>query len=289
MEFEELLDKLFIVNCFNLFEVIPNNSIDLIVTDPPYNANQGYPNDNLPKKEYLHFTEDWIKLCTEKLKKTGSFYCFINEDYLFEYRKIFDKYLIFRRLIIWNFEASYRGFSKNYDKRCEFILFYTKSNDYTFNKLLEPPSKSTVKRLAKYADKDGNVSYDKLSPAHKKRYKRENYEKNPRNIFRGAPQGNVFNITRCIHPNNKEIKYGRHPSQKPEETIEKIIKISSNENDVILDPFVGSGTTCIVAKKSNRRFIGSDCESEFIDLAEQRLFDSRILNSLSEVKQKRMF
>ena len=282
-------NKIYVGDCFELFQLIPNSSIDLIITDSPYNANQGYPNDNLPEKEYLEFTEKWIVESVNKLKDNGSLYCFINEDYLFNFKSILDKYLKFRRLIIWEYEASYRGFSKNYDNRCDYVLFYTKSDDYSFNKLLGEPSISTIQRFIAIADKNGNVPYENLSPAHKKRYKKENYEKNPRNIFRGAPQGNVIKQIRCIHPNNPQIQYGRHKSQKPEDLISKFVLISSNEGDIVLDPFMGSGTTCVVAKKLNRKFVGFEIVEEYYEIANKRLHDSNVENIVNIINQKRMF
>lgn len=284
-----LINTIMVGDCFDILPLIPNKNFHLIIVDPPYNRNQGFPNDNLPESDFLKFTEKWVRLAVSKLTEFGSFYCFINEEYLFKFKKIFDKYLRFNKLLIWWFEPSFRGNIDNYQNRCEYILFYTKSKEYTFNTIYELISKTTYERFIKYVDKNGNVPYENLPPSHKQRYKKENYEKNPRNIYRGAPQGNVFKIIRSIHPKNIEIKYGRHPSQKPEKLIEKLILTSSNPNDFLLDFFVGSGTTCVVAKKLHRNFIGIEILDKWANVAQNRLLDSETINAYNEKNQKTMF
>lgn len=236
-------------------ESIPDESIDLVVTDPPYNAKKDFKNDNMPEEEFLDFTRRWFSIVVKKLKPVGSFYCFINEEYVCKFRFIFDELLKFKRMICWNFEGFFNNPGNNYDNRIEYILFYTKTDVYTFNKMKEPPSDSYLERWAQYADDDGNVPWDNLSPTERKRYKRENYEKNPKNVNRGLYQGNY--IKEC------RPRYKEHQTQKPEPLVAKFIEISSNRGDSVLDPFAGSGTTVIVAKKLGRTGIGFEIDDGF--------------------------
>lgn len=266
----KLKDNLILGDCLEILPKIPNKTFNLIIIDPPYNAKQDFPNDKMVEEEYLLLFEDWIKKISYKLKDDGTFFCFINEKYLFKVKPIIDKYLIFRRIVVWYYEPSYRGFSNNFSLRTEFILFYSKSENYTFNILREKISNSTYKRWKNYVNTEGFVPYDKLSPSHKKRYKRENYERNPKRIDRGAYLGNVLQVNR-ISASSHEYKFGRHPTQKPEELLEKIIEVCSDEGNLIGDFFMGSGTTLVVAKKLRRKYFGCEIEPKYYEIAKRRL------------------
>ena len=258
-------------DCLDVLPKIPNEIFDLIIIDTPYNKKKDFKNDNYLKKEFLNLFENWINNIIPKLKDTGSFYCFIDDDLLYEFKEIIDKYLIFKRYLHWYKEAFTRSVIKNYEDRIEYILFYTKSDKYTFNILREKPSKSTIKRFSKYANKKGDIPYEKLSPHDQKKNKKENYDKNPRNIFRGALQGNVFKIPTATRGNNPETLYGKHPTMKPTKLIEIFIKASSNEGNLVGDFFVGSGTTLVVAKKLRRKYFGCEIEPKYYEIAKKRL------------------
>jgi DNA modification methylase len=218
-------------NCLVEMDSIPDASIDLVVTDPPYGAGFDFANDKLPLPELLEFTGRWVQKVAAKLKPTGSLYCFIDGEHLGHFQTIIGKHLVFRKIVVWYFEAFFNGFHGNYDNRSEFILFYTKSGGYTFTMMKEPPSASMIKRWGPYADKDGNIPYEVLTPSMRARQSKENYDRNPTNINRGAYQGNVIQL--------KRARFREHPTQKPEPLIEKLLAISSNEGDVVLDPFAG--------------------------------------------------
>ena len=266
-----LENKLILGDCLEILPKIPNKRFDLIIIDPPYNKKKGFKNDNYRKEQFLELFENWINNIIPKLKNTGSFYCFIDDDLLYEFKQIIDKYLIFKRYLHWYKEAFTRSIIKNYEDRIEYILFYTKSDKYTFNILREKPTKSSIKRLSKYADEKGNIPYEKLTPYDQKKNKKENYDKNPRNIFRGALQGNVFKIPTATRGNNPDTLYGKHPTMKPSKLIEILIKTSSNIDDLVGDFFMGSGTTCISANKLRRKYFGIEIEPKYYEIAKRRL------------------
>ena len=242
-------------DCLAELDRVPDASIDLVMTDPPYGAGFSFANDKLPLPELLAFTDRWVQKVAAKLKPTGSFYCFIDGEHLGHFQTIIGKYLAFRKVVVWYFEAFFNGFHKNYDNRSEFILFYTKSDDYTFHETKEPPSASMLKRWGPYADVDGNIPFEALTPSMQKRQSKANYDRNPTNVRRGAYQGNVIQL--------KRVRFREHPTQKPEELIGKLMRISSDEGDLVLDPFVGSGTTCAVAKKMRRNYIGIEIDPAY--------------------------
>jgi len=259
-------------DCIDMMDRIPDGSVDLIVTDSPYGAGFDFANDKLPMPELLAFTDRWVRNVITKLKPTGSFYCFVDGEHLGNFQSIINKYLVFRKVVVWHFEAFFNGFHKNYDNRCEFILFYTRSDEYTFNMMKEPPSESMLERWGPRADKNGNIPFEALTPSMQKRQSKVNYDKNPTNINRGAYQGNVIHL--------KRVRYREHPTQKPEELIEKMILISSNEGDIVFDPFAGSGTICAVSKKLRRNFIGIEIDKNYHDNAMKRIKKIKIVNIL---------
>ena len=253
-------------DCNEQSDEIEDGSVDLVVTDPPYNAKKGFPNDNLPNDEFLSFTRRWGSMVARKLKDTGSFYCFINDNYYIPFRNIFDELLTYRRTIIWHFEGFFNNPGDNYDSRYEYVLFYTKGDDYTFNKIKEPPSNSYLERWSPCADKNGDIPWDKLSPTEKVRYNRENYEKNPKNIHRGLYQGNCIY---CPRP-----RYKDHPTQKPERLVSIFIEESSIKGDLVFDPFCGTGTTVIVSKKLGRVGMGFEILEKYFDIGKRILSET---------------
>lgn len=238
--------------------------IDLVITDPPYNSNQGFANDNLNIDEFLDFTDKWARIVRDKLRPGGSFYCFINEKHLFNFKSIFDRYFTFKRLIVWNFEGYMRSWQENYVSRCEYILYYVKGGgDITFNDYREPPSSSFVKRWKNYALENGDIPWEKQMPSKRAKQKKDNYDKNPLNIYRGIQQGNVITVNRQ--------RYKIHVSQKPVELLKIFISISSNNGDVILDPFCGSGSTLEAGVELKRKAIGMDIDATNVEISKKRM------------------
>jgi len=240
------LDKIYNMDCIEGMKLLENESIDLIVTDMPFGN--------------LDF--NWIIECNRILKNNGSIY--IQSDYrnIAELKLFMDKHFIFRNWIVWN----YRGIPRknNFFQRVhDDILFYTKSDEYVWNQQYQLPSKSTIERWSKYSNKDGIVPKDKLTPSMQKC--------NKTIIIRNTPCRDWWDDISVINMkdtgNNKKI----HPYQKPIELYKRMIKTSSNENDVVLDCFMGSGTTALASSLLNRHFIGFEINLDYCKIAEKRL------------------
>lgn len=259
---------------------IPDNSIDLAIVDPPYGAGYDFDNDDLDGKEFVSFTHSWVEKVARKLKDSGSAYVFINKKRLWTFQMVLDQHLHFRNIVVWHFEAFFNGFHRNFDNRCEFVLFYTKSEKdfYTFNIIKEPPSASLIKRWGPYADASGNIPFEALTPSMQARQSKENYDRNPTNVKRGAYLGNVIFC--------KRVRNRVHPTQKPEELVEKFVLASSAEGDLVFDPFSGSGTTCAVAKRLKRRYLGIESKKEFYDISIDRLGSVKATNNLNRFVKK---
>jgi site-specific DNA-methyltransferase (adenine-specific) len=229
---------------------IPDNSIDLIFADPPYNIGKNF-NGKIEKweseDEYLNWCYEWLDLCIKKLKSNGSFYVMTATQFM----PFFDIYLrkkinILSRLV-WYYDSSGVQAKKYYGSMYEPILFCVKdTNNYTFNaKEILIEAKTGAKRKL--------IDYRKAIPTV------YNTEKIP---------GNVWEFSRVRY---RMDEYENHPTQKPIALLERIIKASSNEGDIVLDPFSGTFTTCYVAKELNRNCIGIELQDEYVKIGLRRL------------------
>ena len=234
-------------------DYLPDESVDLIIADPPYNLTKVFGNSVFKERdfdEYKKWLDKWLKKLPRILKENGSLYICADWKTSIAIPEIAGKYFILQNRISWEREKG-RGAKDNWKNCLEDIWFFTKSKNYTFNldsvKILRPV-------VAPYRDKEGTPK-DWAEESGKKY--RLTY---PSNIWTD------ISIPFWSMPENTP-----HPTQKPEKLIAKLILASSNEGDVIFDPFLGSGTTAVVAKKLGRSFIGIEQEKEYIAYAEYRL------------------
>ena len=233
-----------------LNEYIKDESIDLIFADPPYNIGKKFNNfiDKWPTEEdYAKWCYEWLDLCIKKLKSNGSMYIMTSTQmmpYLDLYLR--NKVHILSR-IIWHYDSSGVQAKKYFGSLYEPILFCVKDKkNYTFNA-------TDIMIEAKTGAKRKLIDYRGKEP------KPYNTKKVP---------GNVWYFPRVRY---RMKEYENHPTQKPEALLERIIKASSNEGDLILDPFAGSFTTCAVANKLNRKSIGIELQEEYVKIGLKRL------------------
>lgn len=229
---------------------VEDSSIDLIFADPPYNIGKNF-NGKIEKwateQAYLVWCYEWLELCIKKLKPNGSFYVMSATQFM-PYFDIFlrEKLDILSR-IVWSYDSSGVQAKKYYGSMYEPILFCVNDkNDYTFNA-------DEIMVDAKTGSKRKLIDYRKAIP------RVYNTEKVP---------GNVWNFARVRYRMNE---YENHPTQKPIALLERIIKASSREGDLILDPFSGTFTTCAVAKELNRRCIGIEMQDKYVKIGLRRL------------------
>lgn len=237
-------------NALDILPTIDDQSIDLIFVDPPYNIGKKYVNfvDKWPSdKVYIEWCKLWIDLCIEKLSPSGSMYVMASTQSM-PYIDIYirEKLSILSR-IIWYYDSSGVQAKNYYGSRYEPILFCVKNpDDYTFNA-------EQIMVEAKTGAKRKLIDYRKDPP------EPYNSKKVP---------GNVWEFVRVRY---RMPEYEKHPTQKPEELLTRIIKASSNPGDIILDPFAGSFTTCAVAGNLNRRSIGIELAEEYIKIGLRRV------------------
>ncbi len=237
---------------FNIIDKIENNSVDLLIVDPPYNLTKNFHGGKFKKinnEDYTKYCESFIEALIPKLKQTASIYVCCDWESSLVLGGLLQKYFILRNRITWQREKG-RGASKNWKNSMEDIFFATVSNDYTFNldKVMQ-----RRKVLAPYKQ-DGKP----------KDWKEENGIK-----FRDTCPSNFWDDIAIPYWSMAENT--AHPTQKPEKLIAKLILASSNKNSLVLDPFAGSGTTSVVAKKLERNYIAIEKNPLYCTWAESRL------------------
>ena len=237
-------------DCLEVLHHIPNESVDLVFADPPYNIGKkfGEFNDAWPSDlEYAAWCYMWLGLCIKKLKPTGSLYVMTSTQAM-PYLDLWlrERMTILSR-IVWHYDSSGVQAKKYFGSLYEPILFCVNNpKSYTFNaKDIEVEARTgAVRKL---------IDYRKEVPTPYKTTK--------------IP-GNAWYIPRVRY---RMDEYEDHPSQKPEVLLERIIKASSNPNDLVLDPFAGTFSTCAVAQRFGRKSIGIELQSEYVKTGLRRL------------------
>jgi DNA modification methylase len=266
----------------NLEEVakLPKESVDLIYIDPPFFTHKQYEvvwGDEAEVRSYKDRWEggiehyiSWLKPRVQTmygtLKSTGSFYIHCDWHANAHIRIMLDEIFgqeNFRNEIIWNYEESGLGTirSSSYPSKHDTIFWYSKSNKYTYNPQLRD-YKPEYKTL--YTKQDEKGLYREKWRYHTDRsgYKVKQYMKE------GVPFSDVWHIESLTGPKKERTGY---PTQKPEALLERIIKTSSNKDDMVLDAFCGCGTTIAVAQRLGRKWIGIDISPTAIKVMERRL------------------
>lgn len=246
--------------CADVFEglsQIPENSVDLIFIDPPYNIGKKF-DTTIDKwnsdEEYLTWCYNWIDACINKLKITGSMYIMTSTQFMPYFDIYIRSKLTILSRIIWNYDSSGVQAKKYYGSMYEPILFCVKDKKrYCFNA-------DDILIEAKTGSKRKLIDYRKPIPT------QYNTEKVP---------GNVWNFPRVRY---RMDEYENHPTQKPVALLERIIKASSNEGEVVLDPFSGTFTTSYVANLLGRKSIGIDISEEYFKIGLRRVLNKTEYN-----------
>lgn len=253
VNYNEIENKLIYQDLFSCIDFLPNAFIDLAIIDPPYNLNKKFGNNKFSKtsaESYEEWLESWITRLKRCLKNTASVYVCCDWQSSISVQSVLEKHFIVRNRITWEREKG-RGANANWKNCAEDIWFCTVSNDYFFN---VEAVKLKKKVIAPYRNSSGEP---------------KDWEETVNGNYRLTHPSNLWtdiSIPFWSMPENTD-----HPTQKPEKLIAKLILASSKLGDFVFDPFFGSGTTCVVAKKLNRKFSGVEQEPEYCQMAIKRL------------------
>ena len=251
------INQIYNLDCFDFLTKIDDNTINLAVIDPPYNMSKADWDTFKSHKYFLDFTYKWIDALLPKLKSDGSLYIFntpFNSAYILQY--LVSKNMVFQNWITWDKRDGLGTSKRKYSNGQESILFFTKSDKHIFNyNDIRVPYESTERM--EHATKKGILKNG------------ERWFPNPKGKFCGE----VWHITSERHKRkvNGKTQKMEHLTPKPFDLVERIIKASSKSDDLVLDCFVGSGTTAFVAKSLGRNFICADKDKKYVALAEKNL------------------
>ncbi len=260
----------------NVMKKIGDNQIDAIYLDPPFYTQDIQKLSSRENEEEYSFSDRWncmdeyleyMKLrlyeCKRVLKETGSLFVHCDRNASHYLKVLLDQIFgisNFQSEIVWSYKRwsnSKKGLLNNH----QIILFYSKSADFKFNRIYTEYSETTnIDQILqeRVRDEKGKSVYK--------------CDQNGEVVFgkskKGVPLSDVWDIP-YLNPKAKE-RVG-YPTQKPILLLEQIIKLVTDENDIVLDPFMGSGTTLVAAKMLNRRYIGIDISKKAVELAETRL------------------
>lgn len=250
----EILDRTIHQDAISALEFLPSSFVDLLFVDPPYNISKKFGrggfSPRLGGEEYSTWMEGWLSRMLRLLKPTASVYICSEWFTSTSVYGVMEKFLIVRNRITWEREKG-RGARSNWKNNCEDIWFGTVSDDYTFN-VRDVKLKRRV--IAPYTTEEGEP---------------KDWRREKEGGFRLTHPSNIW--TDLTVPFWSMAENTDHPTQKPEKLLARVILASSNPGGVVLDPFLGSGTTSVTARKLGRRYVGIERELEYCLLAEKRL------------------
>ena len=253
VEVKAVLNQTINQDLLEVLDKLPIAFVDLLFIDPPYNLTKTFGETEFKERSlsaYQEWLESWLPKLLPTLKPTASVYICGDWHSSAAIHLVAEKYLTVRNCITWEREKG-RGANANWKNCSEQIWFCTVSDQYTFN---IDAVKLKRRVMAPYTDAKGN-------PKDWQKTKQGNYRlTHPSNLWTD------LTIPFWSMPENTD-----HPTQKPEKLLAKIILASSNVGDVVLDPFMGSGTTSVVAKKTGRKYVGIERDLGYCCLAEKRL------------------
>lgn len=251
-----LLDKTINGDFWQVCQFLPHQSVDLIIADPPYNLTKSFNGTVFSKKkddEYEEYTRQWLSAVQPLLKENGSIYVCCDWESSLIIGRVLGEFFKVRNRITWQREKG-RGAKANWKNGLEDIWFATKGDNYTFN--LEAV-KVRKKVIAPYRV-DG---------------KPKDWVETDKGNYRDTCPSNFWDDITI--PFWSMAENTAHPTQKSEKLVAKLILASSCEGDVVFDPFLGSGTTSVVAKKLQRHYFGIEIEPQYCAWAERRLEEAK--------------
>lgn len=249
----EIENKTIHQDLFSTLDYLPENFVDLLFIDPPYNLSKTFNQLRFTERsttDYQAWLETWFPKLLKTLKPSASVYICGDWRSSAAIQQVAEKYLIVQNRITWEREKG-RGAKSNWKNCSEDIWFCTVSDNYVFN---SEAVKLKRKVIAPYKDAEG---------------KPKDWQKTTTGNHRLTYPSNLW--TDLTIPFWSMAENTEHPTQKPEKLLAKIILASSDPGAIILDPFLGAGTTSVVAKKLDRRYVGIEIDLTYCCLAQKRL------------------
>lgn len=253
---DQYINKILQGDCLELLRAIPDNSVDMTFADPPFNLQKKYNGykDSLEFKDYLDWCDLWIKEMVRVTKPTGSVFVHNIPKWLSFYVTHLNEYANFKHWIAWHAPTAPMG--KSLQPAHYGILYYVKET-----------KKAKVFEIRMPHERD-----------RKSNYLRKDYGGKKASLHPFGPL--VSDVWTDIH-RIKHSKYRNdHPCQLPIPLLERLMLMTTDEGDIVLDPFVGTGTTAVAAKKLGRKYIGIELDTKYVNISEENL---RLVTSESKI------
>jgi site-specific DNA-methyltransferase (adenine-specific) len=264
-------NRLYQGDCLEQFRRVEDGTIDLVFADPPFNIGYDYDvyDDRRDADQYLDWTRLWAAEVTRVLRPSGTFWLAIGDEYAAELKMIFHREcrLALRSWVVWYYTFGVNCTKKFSRSHAHLFYFVKDPKQFTFNdRAIRVPSARQLVYFDARADPKGRLPDD-------------TWILRPQDVPEGfAPEGDTWYFPRVC--GTFKERAGWHGCQMPEQLLGRIIRACSNEGDVVLDPFAGSGTTLVVAKKLGRKYLGFELSPEYVAQVQERLNSARVGQSL---------
>jgi site-specific DNA-methyltransferase (adenine-specific) len=244
--FENLIDTVVQGDCLEAMRKIPGNSVDVTFADPPFNLKKKYNSyyDKQEVQEYLSWCKEWLTEMVRITKPTGSIFVHNIPKWLIYFGSYLNEVAIFRHWIAW--DAMGPPLGKTLLPNHYGILYYVKSGEFKFY--------------------DIRTLHKRCRTCH---YVLQDYGGKKSQMHQFGPL--VPDVWTDIHRIRHKKRRDEHPCQLPVHLLERLLLMSSDEGDIVLDPFIGTGTTAIAANKLGRRFIGIDIDQKYVEITNRKL------------------
>lgn len=255
---EKYINRIVAGDCLELLRNIPDNSIDMTFADPPFNLKKKYNGykDSLEFKDYLNWCDEWIAEMVRITKLTGSIFVHNIPKWLSYYVKSLNEHAIFKHWIAWQAPTSPMGNSLQPGHYG--ILFYIKD-----------PNRAKIYEIRSPHERD-----------RKSNFLKKDYGGKKAGLHPFGPL--VSDVWTDIH-RIKHRKYrDEHPCQLPIPLLERLILMTTDEGDVVLDPFIGTGTTAVAAKRLGRNYIGFDLDEKYIEISQININKTQLYSKIGE-------
>lgn len=248
-----ITDKIICGDTLSTAPFLPHGFADLVIADPPYNMDKDFHGEKFKRMssdEYSQYTRKWISAVLPLMSKNASIYVCCDWESSLVIGNVLSEFFTVRNRITWQREKG-RGTQRNWKNGMEDIWFATRTNDYCFNA-------DAVKQRRRV-----------IAPYHRADGKPKDWEQTDSGNWRNTYASNFWDDISIPYWSMAENT--PHPTQKPEKLIAKLILASSNEGDMIFDPFSGSGTTAVTAKKLGRHYCAIERSEQYCVWAQKRL------------------
>ena len=249
---DTILDRTICGDTFKVLPLLPEKFVDLLIVDPPYNLAKDFHGNRFRQTsdaQYEAYTEAWVCAVLPVLKDNASVYICCDWVSGGSVERVLKQHFQIRNRITWQREKG-RGANANWKNAMEDIWFATRSGEYTFHV-------------------EDVMMRRKVIAPYRQNGKPKDWEETENGNFRNTCPSNFWDdisVPYWSMPENTS-----HPTQKPEKLLAKLILASSNPGDVVFDPFLGSGSTSVAAKKLGRHFVGIEQNEQYCVWAEKRL------------------